>query len=245
MPKVKKSAPRKIKTLIPEPNWEKLSKITDEEKRLEAFSKCLDFAHFEVSDKDCIASLKIWIRKISGWDAHEESKIIPDTFLQPFAKYGFVAVKLGYTPQKIEQSLEDNLKPLLLKSTDLRSRVVVEPLIHPSVEALDKDHYLHKDKVVEWLVTAKAYVSANKKDVDSKDPKKRMDLMSAETYVSNIRSYLKTGVWSDMFYGENRQHKTMWVCLEPAYDKDGLIKRNKGTFYPDVGVWQGDISDET
>tara|TARA_R110002126_G_scaffold30837_3_gene100200 strand:+ start:118 stop:861 length:744 start_codon:yes stop_codon:yes gene_type:complete len=242
----KKPTPKKIKTLIPEPNWEKFSKFTDEEKQLDAYKQASDFVHYEVSDKDALASLKVWIRKQSGWDLHEETKTLPDTFMLPFAKYGFIAVELGYMPKKIFSSLEKNLKPLLLRAEVLRSRVQSDPLLHSDIVALDKDHFLSEEKVREWAETAKKYISANKKDAEGKDPHRRIALQNAETYLANIRTYLRTGIWNDLFYGENREKKTMWVCKSLAYDENGIVKRTVGTYYPDIGmIWTKELSNET
>lgn len=235
MPKVKKSAPRKVKTLIAEPNWEKFSKAKTEEKQIDAYNAVTDFTHYEVSEKEQVASLKKWIRKVSGWDLHEETKILPDVYMTSFAKYGYIQEKLGFMPTKVYDSLNSNLKPLLLRANELREAMGTEPLTHPSLADLDDDHFLSEKKVREWLEVWKKYVSANKKDHESKDPDRRLALQSAETYVLNMRTYLKTGVWNDLFYGENREHKIKFVCTSPAYDLDGMIKRTPGTFYPDIG----------
>jgi len=242
----KKPTPKKIKTLIPEPNWEKFSKFTDEEKQLDAYKQASDFVHYEVSDKDALASLKVWIRKQSGWDLHEETKTLPDTFMLPFAKYGFIAIQLGYMPKKIFDSLDKNLKPLLERAEVLRERMQPDPLIHHTVSDRDKDDFISEHKVKKWLEVWKQYISANKKDVESKDPQRRMALQSAETYVANMRTYLRTGIWNDLFYGENREHKVLWICKSPAYGEDGLIKRSVGTYYPDIGMkWTKEFSNET
>ena len=58
-------------------------------KQLDAYKQASDFVHYEVSDKDALASLKVWIRKQSGWNLHEETKTLPDTFMLPFCKVWF------------------------------------------------------------------------------------------------------------------------------------------------------------
>jgi hypothetical protein len=38
-----------------------------------------------------------------------------------------------------------------------------------------------------------------------------------------------------MFYGEHMNNRIKTVCIVPAYDKDGNIKRSYGCYYPDIG----------
>jgi hypothetical protein len=60
-----------------------------------------------------------------------------------------------------------------------------------------------------------------------------------------MQIYLKTGVWLDTHFGENREKKIYNVCVAPAYDADGLIKRSVGVYYRDIGmIWKG-TNDET
>ena len=241
MPKRRvKPTPKKIKTLIPEPNWERLSKAKTEEKQVAAYNDCVDFVHYEVSERDQVAGLKKWVRNFSGWDLHEQTKVLPDTFMTPFAKYGFIACQLGYMPPKILTSMEENLRPMLVNCERYRERIVVEPLVHPDVSAKDDDHFLAEAKVREWAEYWKDYIKANKKDAEGKDSARRLALQSAENYLGNIRTYLRTGVWLDHRYGKMMEFKILHVCKVPAYDRDGVIKRTVGVFYPDIGhVWKG------
>ena len=65
-----------------------------------------------------------------------------------------------------------------------------------------------------------------------------MDLQTARNYVSNMNTYLRTSIWVDERWGKLRENKTVWVCVVPAFDKDGLMKRTKGVYYPDIqAVW--------
>jgi hypothetical protein len=50
------------------------------------------------------------------------------------------------------------------------------------------------------------------------------ELQNRETFVANIRRYLDTGVWSDLFYGKDQEHKTTWKTIAYAYDEEGYIK---------------------
>jgi uncharacterized cupin superfamily protein len=60
-----------------------------------------------------------------------------------------------------------------------------------------------------------------------------------------MQNYLRTGDWTDVFYGEYQEHKIRNRCYALAYDKDGNPKRNVGVFYPDMGcVYTEEMYDE-
>ena len=69
-----------------------------------------------------------------------------------------------------------------------------------------------------------------------------MEYQIAETYCRNLQSYLNTGVYMDLYYGENREHKVKFKCIAPAY-KDGIQVRTKGVWYPDTGIWESKNED--
>ena len=56
-----------------------------------------------------------------------------------------------------------------------------------------------------------------------------------EGYVKNLQRYLRTGDWTDNFYGEHQENRVRYRCIALAYDEDGRPKRNVGTYYPDLG----------
>lgn len=244
MPK-KISRKKKKVTLIPEPNWDRLRKAKSEEVREKAFRECEDFVHQEIPDREQLHWMKKWLRDESGWDnVHQNSVTLPDVFLVAYAKSGWKAIQLGYMPESVVKSLEKNLKPILENADELKRRNTAEPPIHPSVISLEKDDFLHPDKVKKWLAVWKEYLRSNKMNEDSKDVNLRMDYQSAESYVANMTNYLRSGIWGDLFYGENREHRILQVCKSLAYDDQGMVKRNKGVYYPDIGhVWgkEGEI----
>ena len=59
-----------------------------------------------------------------------------------------------------------------------------------------------------------------------------------------MQNYLRTGDWTDIFYGEYQEHKIS-IGVTLLYDKDGNPKRNVGVFYPDMGcVYTKEMYDE-
>ena len=109
--------------------------------------------------------------------------------------------------------------------------------IHESIRELPYDHFISPGKVKEWLKIWKEKFSNMKSYQQSSDKKLRQEYYSTETYIKNMQSYLSTGIWGDMWYGENREHKIRNVVVAMAYDEEGNVKRNKGHFYPDWGIY--------
>lgn len=238
MPRKKKATfvPKKKKTLIPEPNWDKLRKAKTEEEKLAAFKAAEDFAQYEADPKLSMHWLKKWIREDSGWDMHHATVILPDTYMATFSKHGWKAVQLGFMPDSVKTSLENNLLPLLKRAEEIREKHnrEIETVELPK----DKD-FIDPEKVKEWLASWSSYLKSAKSHAESKDPKIRSQYQSAETYVYNMKQYLRTGIWSDSHFGENRENKVLWVCKAIAYDQNGTPKRSEGTWYPDINqVWK-------
>lgn len=236
MVKKAKFTPKKKKTLIQEPAWEKLAKAKTEEEKLESYKKAVDFAHYEVPDKDKIHATRDWIILNSGWDMVDAAKTVPDVWLGSISKICWVARKLGFIPEKHKQSLTDILLPILKKGHTKH----VENINFDT----DKEHFLHPDKVKSWVKVWKEYLSGIKTYETSNDPKLRTQYVSAMTYIHNCNSYLRTGIWSDDRYGENREHRIKYVCKALAYDNDGVVKRTKGVFYPDIQKVWGELEYE-
>ena len=108
---------------------------------------------------------------------------------------------------------------------------------------LPEDYPLHPKKVKVWIKTQKELASSERRQ-------KRLGNKSAnpdihESYVRNMKTYLRSGDWIDMFYGEHQEKRVRYRCVALAYDKDGNPKRNVGTFYPDIGMmWTQELQDE-
>jgi len=241
MPKKKKGTfiPKKKKTLVPEPNWDKLKLANTEEEKLAAFVACEEFVHHEITDREYLHWLKKWLREYSGWDVREAVEIIPDVYLISFGKHGWKAVRLGFIPEKIYNSLRKNLFPLLMRAEELKRKNTPDPAIHESVSNREPDYFLHPDKVKGWIDTWKAYLQNSKHDAESNDINIRIRYQTALTYVANMQNYLRTGIWNDSRFGEKRESKIMWVVKSLAYDNEGNVKRTKGFYYPDIqGIWE-------
>jgi hypothetical protein len=112
-------------------------------------------------------------------------------------------------------------------------------LIAESVRNLPDEDKLSLKNVRPWLKENKELLASMRSFKDSKDSKERGSYQRVETYVSNIESYLRNGVWVDLFYGPQQQNKIKQrVMLNGmAYYANGKPKRT-------VGVWYEDLAQE-
>ena len=108
--------------------------------------------------------------------------------------------------------------------------------LHKDIRNLEEGHPISPIKVKRWLKSNKEALAAAKKDAKT-DKKANARVGQLETYVTNMERYLRTGVWLDLFYGENQEHKVRRRVTTLAYDKDGNVKREVGVIYPDIGEY--------
>lgn len=116
--------------------------------------------------------------------------------------------------------------------------------IHPDVLARpDTDPWNHKT-VKKWIKTQKELAASEKRNVRQNVKGALAKLKSHEGYIRNLETYLRTGTWIDMFWGEYQEKKVKQVCLVMAYHPDGTPKRSVGVWYPDVGEWTREMEEE-
>ena len=108
--------------------------------------------------------------------------------------------------------------------------------VHPDVLALPDDHPVSYVKVKEWLKYNTELLSGLKSQKDSKESKQRQEFQVTESYVKNLKTYIKDSIWLDHRYGKLMESTTGTVCLALAYDAKGRVRRTVGTFYPDLGA---------
>lgn len=116
--------------------------------------------------------------------------------------------------------------------------------IHPDVVALPDDNTLSMVKVKEWIKTNREQLSELKRQEKSDTKGAAGKVASLEGYIRNMEAYLKSSVWIDDFYGEQRQTKIGRVCVAMAYNKDGTPKRTVGTYYADIDQVWGEVKEE-
>lgn len=107
--------------------------------------------------------------------------------------------------------------------------------IHPSVLEKGDDHAWSHKKIKQWIKTQKDLLSAEKRNARANIKGAIAKVAQIEGYIRNLETYLRTGTYLDLFWGEYQQNKVRSVCLVMAYHPDGTPKRNVGTWYPDIG----------
>ena len=120
--------------------------------------------------------------------------------------------------------------------------------IAENVRLLPEDHPLSLKKVKEWLKDNKDTLKSMRGFKNSADKVERTQYQKVETYVANMESYLRHGVWVDLFYGEQQQNKIKFKVAKNhmAYYPDGTPKRAIGYFYEDIGTtWTQEMQNDS
>ena len=108
--------------------------------------------------------------------------------------------------------------------------------IHPTLRDLPDEHPAHPKKVKVWIKTQKGLANAERAGVRQGIKGAYARQCTHEAYVRSMVKYLRDGDWVDNFFGEHQEKRIKWKCVALAYDKDGNVKRDIGTYYPDMGM---------
>jgi hypothetical protein len=116
--------------------------------------------------------------------------------------------------------------------------------VHYSVRELPDDHYLSLMNVRAWLKKNKQDRQRLKSMINRKlgDKSTTAEYYRRDTYVQNLESYIRTGIWSDLFYGEDQENIIQYKCTSMAYHADGTPKRSLHTWYPDIGEYTREMA---
>jgi len=109
----------------------------------------------------------------------------------------------------------------------------------PVLHNVPDEHQLSPKKVKQWIKVQKDLAKSERAGVRQNIKGAEARLSSHEGYIRNMQTYLRSGDWVDMFYGEHQQGKIRNRCHALAYywsgPRKGQPKRDVGTFYPDTG----------
>ena len=148
-------------------------------------------------------------------------------------------------PMSAEQKSAAAERLALAREKRLKENPPEYKSIHPSVLEKGDDHAWSHKKVKEWIKTQKGLLSAEKANKRANVKGAIAKVAAIEGYIRNLETYLRTGTYTDMFWGEYQQNKVRNVCLVMAYHPDGTPKRNVGTWYPDIGCeWTREMEEE-
>ena len=93
-----------------------------------------------------------------------------------------------------------------------------------NVQALDDDHGLSMVNVKRYIKATTEKMAALRRGIQTNERGAIAKYESARVYKTHCQTYLREGVWSLDFYGENEEKPVFWATLTPAYDKNGIQK---------------------
>ena len=112
--------------------------------------------------------------------------------------------------------------------------------IHEDVLALDDDHSWSHKNVKKYIKAQKEILTTYKSAFRRGEKGAEAKYLSTHSYIKNMETYLRTGVWLDSFWGEDRNKKVQHICLSMAYYHTGKLKgkpkRTHGIYYSDLGT---------
>jgi len=156
-----------------------------------------------------------------------------------------IKIRKRRKPMSAEQKSAAAERLALAREKRLKENPPEYKSIHPSVLEKGDDHAWSHKKVKEWIKTQKGLLSAEKANKRANVKGAIAKVAAIEGYIRNLETYLRTGTYTDMFWGEYQQNKVRNVCLVMAYHPDGTPKRNVGTWYPDIGCeWTREMEEE-
>lgn len=88
--------------------------------------------------------------------------------------------------------------------------------VHPSILELDDDHELSMQSCKQYIKTQQEMLKKYKDEIRNDVKGARAKYAQCEGYIRNIKSYLKTGTWVDMFYGEFQEKLMGWRTIVPS-----------------------------
>lgn len=120
--------------------------------------------------------------------------------------------------------------------------------VHPDVLKLDESHEWSYKNVKRYIKHQKSILSEQMRDFKRGLIESEAPIISTQSYINNMESYLKTSMWLDRYWGENRENEVVYVCETIAYHHkgrlEGLAKRTSGVFYRDIGLTYKEYSSD-
>lgn len=93
--------------------------------------------------------------------------------------------------------------------------------VHPDVLAKPDDHPMSLKTVRDWIKYNKSQLPELKRQVRLNQKGSIAKLASVEGYIRHMETYVRQGVWIDMFYGPDQNKRVKEVVLVPAGPVDG------------------------
>ena len=93
-----------------------------------------------------------------------------------------------------------------------------------NVQALDDDHGLSMVNVKKYIKATTEKMAVLRRGIQTNERGALAKYEAARVYRTHCQTYLREGIWSLDFYGENEEKPVYWATLVPAYDSDGYQK---------------------
>jgi hypothetical protein len=120
------------------------------------------------------------------------------------------------------------------------ARKVSDKGVHEDVRALDENDPMGVRATKEKIAKYKEKLTSIKSFRLSNQWQERLEYQSNENFIKNLETYLRTGVYKDLFFDLETKEKMLYRCYAKAYDEEGMVKRNAGTWYDDYGLFTKD-----
>jgi|TARA_B110000908_G_C10136433_1_gene394681 hypothetical protein len=96
--------------------------------------------------------------------------------------------------------------------------------IAANVLALDEDHGLSMVNVKRYIKVTQEKMATLRQAIHRNERGAIAKFGSARAYKNHCETYLREGVWSLDFYGEEEEKPVLWATIAPAYDDEGMQK---------------------
>jgi septal ring factor EnvC (AmiA/AmiB activator) len=88
--------------------------------------------------------------------------------------------------------------------------------VHPSVAARSDDDPMSLKNIRDWIKYNKAKLVSVKTKIKNNEKGAIAEQASIEGYIRNMESYIRHGVWVDLFYGPDQQHRCTEITIVHA-----------------------------
>lgn len=117
--------------------------------------------------------------------------------------------------RKLTEEQREELRERLAKARAAKGEPEYKS-IHDSVLALDEDHPLSMKNCKQYIKTQKSLMVKYKAEMRNDIKGAKAKYTQCEYYIRNIQTYLKTGTWVDLFYGEFQEKLMGWKTVKAA-----------------------------
>ena len=184
------------------------------------------------------------VAKMKATKAANKAKALAEFGLQSERK----KVRKSRKPMTDEQKNAARERLAKARAAKQKKSPAVPKNVHPKVVAMPDESLFSLRNVREWIKYNKELRSEERRAIRSNVKGADARVASIDGYIRNMEHYIRTGDWIDNFYGKDQNNKIRWKVWAMGYHFEGpfkgMIKREVGVLYPDVGVWTQEMHDD-